>query len=43
VSQSRDRRARILVSALVWAFVLGNLAALCWLWVANHNLLDESR
>ena len=29
---------RILVSALVWAFVLGNVAALCWLWVANHNL-----
>jgi predicted ferric reductase len=38
VSPSRDRAVRILVSALVWAFVLGNVAALCWLWVANHNL-----
>jgi predicted ferric reductase len=37
-SPSRDRAVRILVSALVWAFVLGNVAAICWLWVANHNL-----
>ncbi len=38
MSPSRDRAVRILVSALVWAFVLGNVAAICWLWVANHNL-----
>jgi predicted ferric reductase len=37
-SPSRDRAVRIVVSALVWAFVLGNVAALCWLWVVNHNL-----
>jgi predicted ferric reductase len=37
-SPSRDRAVRLIVSALVWAFVLGNVAALCWLWVANHNL-----
>jgi predicted ferric reductase len=38
VSPFHDRAVRILVSTLVWAFVLGNVAALCWLWVANHNL-----
>ena len=26
------------VGAAVWAFVLGNVAAIVWLWVANHNL-----
>ncbi len=38
VSPARDRAVRVLVSALVWVFVLGNVAAICWLWVANHNL-----
>jgi hypothetical protein len=37
-SPSRDRAVRILVSVLLWAFVLGNIAAIVWLWVANHNL-----
>jgi predicted ferric reductase len=37
-SPSRDRTVRILVSVLLWAFVLGNIAAIVWLWVANHNL-----
>jgi predicted ferric reductase len=37
-SPSRDRAVRIVVGALLWAFVLGNVAAIVWLWVANHNL-----
>jgi predicted ferric reductase len=28
----------MLVATLVWAFVLGNVAAIVWLWIAYHNL-----
>ena len=35
---NRDAVLRWAVGAAVWAFVLGNVAAIVWLWVANHNL-----
>jgi predicted ferric reductase len=37
-SPSRDRALRLVVGGLCWAFVLGNVAFICWLWVDNHNL-----
>jgi predicted ferric reductase len=35
---NRDAAVRWAVGAAVWAFVLGNVAAILWLWIANHNL-----
>jgi predicted ferric reductase len=35
---SRDRLGRLVASGVVWAFLLGNVVAIVWLWIANHNL-----
>ena len=35
---SRDRVVRLVAGAAIWAFVLGNVAAIVWIWIANHNL-----
>ena len=35
---SRDRFGRLVAGGIVWAFVLGNVVAIVWLWIANHNL-----
>jgi predicted ferric reductase len=34
----RERLLRWLVAGVLWAFVLGNVTVIGWLWVANHNL-----
>ncbi len=35
---SRDRLGRLVAGGVVWAFVLGNVVVIVWLWIANHNL-----
>jgi predicted ferric reductase len=37
-SRSRAQAQRIAIGGLVWGFFLGNIAAIVWIWVANHNL-----
>jgi predicted ferric reductase len=34
----RARLSRGTVGFVAWGFFLGNIAAICWLWYANHNL-----
>ncbi len=38
VSPSRERLVRLAAGACLWGFVLGNGAAIVWIWVANENL-----
>ncbi len=35
---SRVRFGRLVAGGVVWAFVLGNVVAIVWIWIANHNL-----
>ncbi len=37
-SYSRDRFARLVAGGVIWAFVVGNVIAIVWIWIANHNL-----
>jgi predicted ferric reductase len=39
---ARDRITRPVAFVLCWGFFLGNIVAIVWIWVANHNLPLES-
>ena len=35
---SRLRLERLVAGGVIWAFVLGNVVAIVWIWIANRNL-----
>jgi predicted ferric reductase len=37
-SYSRDRFGRLVAGGVIWSFVVGNVIAIVWIWIANHNL-----